>query len=650
MARATYENTIGTAELSTVWVDPDFDPEERAFYYVRVLEIPTPRWSTYDAVALGLDPEQATGRPASIQERAYSSPIWYTPDTTTKMTGKTWLLASLTLAVSASARPVTGQERSLYWGDTHVHTSYSSDAYGMGTVNADPETAYRFAKGLPVVYPGLGHRVRLDRPLDFLVVADHSPVGRGAPVEGDRNTPEFQEAAWSLYVDAAERNNDPGTFTALIGWEWTSTPGGVNLHRVVFTPTDAATAKGFLPLSTRDSPRPEDLWSWLEETSDRLGIDFVAIPHNSNLSNGLMFDMVDSDGRPISAEYARTRMRWEPLVEVLQMKGTSETHPFLSPEDEFANFELFPFRLLGGRTVIDPGAFVRTALLRGLQFEEGVGVNPYKLGIQGATDSHTSLSDGNEDLFAGRSPGQAGPAGGLTPAPPVNGRVREDAGVGWNSAAQGITGAWSTGNTREALTAAFKRKEVYATSGPRMQLRMFGGFEFEAEDADARDIAAVGYGGGVPMGGDLAQAPNGTPVSLLIHAVKDPVGANLDRVQVIKGWLDEDGETQERVYDVAWAGPRTAANGKVPPIGNTVDVARATYDNTIGSAELSTVWVDPDFDPDERAFYYVRVLEIPTPRWSTYDAVALGLDPEQATDRPAAIQERAYSSPIWYTP
>ena len=562
---------------------------------------------------------------------------------------KIGLLVSLTLLVCASARPVTGQERNVYWGDTHVHTSYSGDSYSWGNVTADPETAYRFAKGLPVVHPGLGNRVRLDRPLDFLAVADHSPVGAGAPVEGDRNTPEFQEAAWSLYVDAAERNNDPGTFTALIGWEWSARgPNGGMLHRVVFTPTDAETAKRFLPLSSRDSPRPEDLWSWLEETSDRLGIDFVAMPHNSNMSDGLMFDMVDSDGRPFSAEYARTRMRWEPVAEALQAKGNSETHPFLSPEDEFANFELYQFLLSGNIAVPDPADYVRTALLRGLRIEEGVGVNPYKFGLQGATDTHTGLSEADEDLFAGRMVPHAGPAGGLLPPPPLGGRPRD--GVGWDSAAQGITGAWSTANTREALTAAFKRKEVYATSGPRIQLRVFGGFEFEAEDANARDIAAVGYGGGVPMGGDLAQAPNNTPVSLLIHAVKDPAGANLDRVQVVKGWLDDDGETHERVYDVAWAGRRTAANGKVPAIGSTVDVARATYDNSIGSAELATVWVDPDFDADEHAFYYVRVLEIPTPRYSTYDAVALGLDPEQATDRPAAIQERAFSSPIWYTP
>ncbi len=563
------------------------------------------------------------------------------------------LLASLTLVACASARPVAGQESNLYWGDTHLHTSYSLDAYRWGNVSAGPETAYRLAKGLPVTHPTLLNRVRLDRALDFLVVADHSGpgFGRGAPVEGQRNTPEFQQAVWSLYVDAAERHNDPGTFTTLVGWEWTSmTPE--NLHRVVFTPADGETAKRFLPASPQSTgARPEDLWNWLETTGDRLGIDFVAIPHNSNLSLGLMFDMVDSEGRPISAEYARTRMRWEPVVEVLQIKGTSETHPLLSPLDEFANFEIYETLLRSGVVDTDPvaGSYARTALLRGLDIEDRVGVNPYKFGLQAGTDSHTSLSTADEDNFWGKTVLDSSPEGGATQTPsPFGGNWDV---VGWDYAAQGLTGAWASENTREALTAAFKRKEVYATSGPRIQLRMFGGFEFEADDASARDIAAVGYGGGVPMGGDLGQAPNGSPVSLLIHAVKDPIGANLDRVQVIKGWLDEDGDTNERVYDVEWAGDRRRdVNGRVPAIGSTVDVERLTYDNAIGSAELSTVWVDPDFDPDERAFYYVRVLEIPTLRHSTYDAVALGQDPAEATARASVIQERALSSPIWYTP
>ena len=569
-----------------------------------------------------------------------------------KLIRKRCLLVSLTLVMCASARSVTAQERNLFWGDTHLHTSYSADAYNWGNTSAGPATAYRFAKGLPVTHPTLLNRVRLDRPLDFLVVADHSGglFGRGAPIEGQSNTPEFQQAVWSLYVEAADRHYDPGRFTTFVGWEWTSmTPE--NLHRVVFTPADAETAKRFLPASPASTgARPEDLWNWLDMTSDRLGIDFVAIPHNSNLSLGLMFDMVDSQGRPISAEYARTRMRWEPVVEVLQIKGTSETHPLLSPIDEFASFELYQTLLRSGVADPDPaaGSYARTGLLRGLDIENRVGVNPYKFGLQAATDSHTSLSTADEDNFWGKTVLDSSPGGGARPTPsPFGGNWDM---VGWDYAAQGLTGAWASQNTRDALTAAFKRKEVYATSGPRIQLRMFAGFEFDAEDANARDIAAVGYGGGVPMGGDLAQAPSGNSVSLLIHAVKDPVGANLDRVQVIKGWLDDDGETHEQVYDVAWAGRRTVENGKVAAIGSTVDVLRATYENSIGSAELSTVWVDPDFDAEERAFYYVRVLEIPTPRHSTYDAVALGQDPAAATTRPAVIQERALSSPIWYTP
>ena len=570
-----------------------------------------------------------------------------------KMIMKRWLLVSLTLVMCASARSVTAQERNLYWGDTHLHTSYSIDAYNWGNASAGPGTAYRFAKGLPVAHPTLRNRVRLDRPLDFLVVTDHSggSFGRGAPIEGQSNTPAFRQAGWSLYVDAAERHYDPGTFTTFVGWEWTSmTPE--NLHRVVFTPADGETAKRFLPASPASSgARPEDLWNWLEMTSDRLGIDFVAIPHNSNLSLGLMFDMVDSEGRPISAEYARTRMRWEPVVEVLQIKGASETHPLLSPIDEFANFEIYEILLRSGVRDADPaaGSYARTGLLRGLDIEDRVGVNPYKFGLQAATDSHTSLSTPDEDNFWGKTVLDSSPEGGATPTPsPFGGNWDM---VGWDYAAQGLTGAWASENTREALTEAFKRKEVYATSGPRIQLRMFGGFEFDAEDANARDIAAVGYGGGVSMGGDLGQAPNDRRVSLLIHAVKDPVGANLDRVQVIKGWLDEDGDTNERVYDVEWAGDRRRdPNGRVPAIGSTVDVEGLTYDNAIGSAELSTVWVDPGFDPDERAFYYVRVLEIPTLRHSTYDAVALGQDPAEATARPSVIQERALSSPIWYTP
>jgi hypothetical protein len=617
------------------------------------------------------------------------------------------------IVVSIHPPGARAQSTNLYWGETHLHTSYSSDAYGWGTINNDPDSAYRFAKGLPVIHPTLGNRVQLRRPLDFMAISDHGiGFGNGAPVElGGRGaaylpgTPEAirnpvgfgqdpdeiaaggggvgrggaagaqagrggaggagrggaaagrggaggrgeaqiaqLEATWPLYVDAAERHNDPGTFTTLVGWEWTSLLGG-NQHRVVFTPADGETAKQFIPFTSRDSPRPEDLWNWLDETSERLGIDFVAIPHNSNISNGLMFDLVDSDGRPITAELARQRIRWEPVVEVAQIKGTSETHPALSPNDEFANFEIYMFLLQGGVGTPNAGDYVRTALMRGLELEESIGVNPYKFGMQAATDSHTALTTSEEDYFFGKSPIDTNPMAG--PYRMMNAWDTES----WDYSAQGITGVWATGNTRQSIAAAFKRKEVYASTGPRMSLRVFGGFGFSPIDAGARDIAGIGYSGGVPMGGDLSDAPQGEAVSLLIQAVKDPMGANLDRVQVVKGWLDANDMAQERVYDVVMSEGRTVgANGSVDPVGNTVDLTTGKYENSIGAAQLATVWEDPDFDPDARAFYYVRVLEIPTPRHSTLDAISLDMDPETAYDGPATIQERAYSSPIWYTP
>jgi hypothetical protein len=612
------------------------------------------------------------------------------------------------------------QNTTLYWGDTHLHTSYSFDAYNWGNTNANPDEAYRFAKGLPVIHPALGNRIQLRRPLDFLVVSDHAEsFGYGAPTDvggrgsgpapgtaealppqpgsrgiggargggarggaaapaqrgaapaarggaavpgprgggaaaggaqrgGGRGASPAEtallQAAWPLYVDAAERHNQPGKFTTFAGWEWTSLVGG-NLHRVIFTPADGGKVKQFTPFSSRDSGRPEDLWTWLESTTSRLGIDFVAIPHNSNLSNGLMFDMVDSAGRPLTAEYARTRMRWEPVVEIAQIKGASETHPTLSPNDEFANYEIYQALLTGGMTGATPGDYLRTALMRGLEIESKIGVNPYKFGIEGATDSHTGLSSADETYFFGKSIIDGMPAAG-----PKRMIALWEA-DGWDFAAQGMTGVWATENTRQGISSAFKRKEVYATTGPRIALRVFGGFNFASEDAGARDLPQTGYRKGVPMGGDLAKAPANKKAALLIQAVKDPIGANLDRIQVVKGWLDKDGKTHERVYDVAWSGDRKRGpDGKLAPVGNTVDLKTATWTNTIGNAQLATVWVDPDFNAAERAFYYVRVLEIPTPRHSAYDAVALGMDPATAHARPAVIQERAYSSPIWYTP
>jgi hypothetical protein len=584
------------------------------------------------------------------------------------------------MAVPATA---SAQETQLYWGDTHLHTSNSTDAYSTGNFYTDPDTAYRFARGLPVLHPALRTRVRIVRPLDFLVVADHAEqlglqaeVMRGNPLmlgtewgkalrsalEKNRRggmrglgpglrqqmnkamqSRAIREGTWAGQVDAAERHYEPGTFTTFSGWEWTVHPGGKNLHRVVFTSADGATARKFLPFTANDSQRPEALWQWLDTTKRATGAEFVSIPHNSNLSGGLMFDMVDSEGRTITAEYARMRIRWEPIMEVTQAKGTSEVHPELSPSDEFAEFEVRRKLLAGAPTPASKADYARPALLRGLEIEQRTGANPYKFGLIGASDSHTGLASLEERDFFGKLAVDALPQDRWKPANPVIFPA-------WEMSAGGIAGVWATANNREAIMAAFRRKEVYATTGPRIALRVFGSFAFVADDARARDIAAVGYRKGVPMGGDLSNAPRGKAPSFLVHAVKDPICGNLDRVQVVKGWLDGAGQAHERIYDVVWSGNRRRdAAGKLPPVGNTVDVSTASYAHTIGAAQLATVWTDPDFDPGQRAFYYVRVLKIPTPRHSTFDAVALGIDVKE-TGQPATIQERAYSSPIWYTP
>ena len=595
-----------------------------------------------------------------------------------------WLrfLLVFMVATMAAAR-AHSQETHLYWGDTHLHTSNSIDAFSTGNISADPDTAYRFAKGLPVLHPSLRTRVRILRPLDFLVVSDHAELmslqtellkgntlmlatewGKRLRAELQTNVRrsvmnfkpeerqevikqlfsiEIRQGTWAAQVDAAERYNEPGKFTAFAGWEWSSAPNWKNLHRVIFTPSDAATAKKFIPFSSYESDKPEDLWKWLEKTEKETGAELIAIPHNSNLSGGLMFDMVDSAGRPITAEYARMRMRWEPVMEVTQVKGTSEVLPELSPTDEFADFEIRRKLLTGTPTPPNKGDYARYALLRGLEIEQSAGANPYKFGMIGASDSHTGLSSVEENDFLGKLAMDALPQERLRPSSPVIFPA-------WEMSASGIAGVWATANTREAIAAAFKRKEVYATTGPRISLRVFGGYSFKAIDANAKDVSKAGYSKGVPMGGDLWNAPKGTAPSLLIYAVKDPMSGNLDRIQVIKGWLDASGQTHEHIYNAAWAGERKlSGDGKLAAVGNTVDVRTATYSNTIGAAQLATVWTDPDFHPGQRAFYYVRVLEIPTPRHSAYDAVALGIDVKE-THQPATIQERAYSSPIWYTP
>jgi len=457
----------------------------------------------------------------------------------------------------------------------------------------------------------------------------------------------IETTAWEEIVDAAERNNDPGTFTSLIGWEWSSIPTGANLHRVVFTPDGADKAKQFLPFGSDEGQYPEELWQWLDDTKKRTGTRFVAIPHNSNISKGYMFAETTLKGKPITAEYARTRMQWEPVVEATQFKGDSEARAAFSPQDEFADFENFDHYLQQDVEAYEAkkGSFIRPALKTGLAIENKIGVNPFKFGMIGSTDSHTGLASPEEDNFMGKV------ARDSTPETKISEGKKVVTFNGWDMSASGLAAVWAKENTREAIYNAFQRKEVYATTGPRLKVQMFAGWNFEKGAANANNFAEIGYRQGIPMGGDLVKPENvtGKAPQFLIRAVKDPKGANLDRIQVIKGWVDSKGAQHEKVYNVAWAGERKLdAKGKLAPVGNTVDISIPSYTNTIGTAELSVKWRDPSFIASQNAFYYVRILQIPTPRHSQYDAVALQIDTPK--EGPAFLQERAYTSPIWYTP
>jgi hypothetical protein len=585
-----------------------------------------------------------------------------------------------------------------YFGDTHLHTSFSMDAGAFGA-RLGPRDAYRFARGEEVVSSS-GQPVKLSRPLDFLVVADHSdgfgffpllvngdpaimadPQGRKwnqmiqsgqggeaamdiirsfgmgtiskaiFPLPGTKT----YRGAWQDTIKAAEEANTPGRFTAFIGYEWTSNTGGNNLHRNVIFRDDAARASQVEPYTTMKplgSDNPVDLWKWMQAYEDKTGGSVLAIAHNGNLSNGLMFPIVEAFGQPVNRVYAETRTKWERLYEATQTKGDGEAHPFLSPNDEFANFEKWDKGNLDGSVAKKPDMlefeYVRSALKNGLKLEQTLGVNPFKFGLVGSSDAHTGLAAMEEDNFFGKTTPQE-------PSPERMGATFfNDAKTGvkvmdWEVAAAGYAAVWATENTREAIWDAMQRRETYATTGTRLTVRFFGGFDFVAADANTRSPAAVGYEKGVPMGGDLSKAPAGKAPTFLVAALRDAMGANLDRIQVVKGWMDAKGALHEKVYDVAWSGGRKAgADGKLPPVGNTVDVANATWTNTIGAPELITVWTDPDFDPSLRAFYYARVLEIPTPRWTAYDAKRFGTKPLPETRM--TVIERAYTSPIWYTP
>ncbi|MEM9494901.1 MAG: DUF3604 domain-containing protein [Pseudomonadota bacterium] len=700
LAEPSFKNTIGAPALQKAWTDPDFDPAHAAFYYVRVIEIPTPRWTAYDAARYGAEiPE---GAKLKTQERAYSSPIWYSPAEDAAPMKEADAAATEPSAASPAPAPImppalTRAPARPLWGDTHLHTSNSFDVYLFGTPASTPETAYRFAKGEPVISPATGERWQMSRPLDFLVVSDHAELmgnakrvfenvagvadtksGRamhaeagpdrdllkaysylvnvGAGVKKDKthgltakdvfadlHGGDKRADVWRDISRTADDHNDPGNFTSFIGWEWSSHPGGANLHRIIFTPADADTTTKFLPFSQFESDRPEDLWAWLKTTKETTGADFVAIPHNPNVSMGRMFMVEDSDGEPIDADYANRRMEWERIVEMTQIKGDSETHPVLSPTDEFADFETWNFVMIPSGPTPDPVAaeYVRPALKRGLEIEKKTGVNPYKFGMIGSTDSHTGLSTAEERSFAGK--GQKDSKPGIRAEKTGLGSSR-----GWDMGAAGLVGVWAPENTRQSIFDAFKRREVYATTGTRIALRFFAGAGLSEADLGAATYPDNLYKKGVSMGGDITGA--GAAPQFIVHATKDPDGANLDRVQIIKGWVDEDGASHEKIFEAGWAGDRALdADGKLPAVGDTVDRKTGAYENSIGAAELKLHWRDPEFKPGQSAFYYARVLEIPTPRYSLLDAIALGIDVAD-TGRPATLQERAYSSPIWYSP
>jgi hypothetical protein len=590
----------------------------------------------------------------------------------------------------------------VYFGDTHNHTANSGDAF-MAGARLTPEQAYRFARGEEVI-SSTGVPAKLSRPLDFLVVTDHAE-GLGVMLQVYEGNPAFaadatlarwgkamkaggEEAAttmrelisaqannklpppikdpkvvgpimksvWQQYTATAEKFNEPGRFTAMIGYEWTSVPGGNNLHRNILFRDNKDKADQIMPFSSWQSEDPEKLWAWMAKYEQKTGGKMLAIAHNANLSNGRMFEPVDFAGKALSNDYAERRARFDVLQEMMQTKGASETHPLLSPNDEFADFGVAGWEYgnltLEGQPLskaMMPTNYLRSGLLQGMMHEQKLGVNPFKFGFIGGTDVHNSLTSIEEDNFYGKHIDQEpSPTRWEHPSKKGFGKTRYN----YHYTAAGYAAVWATENTREALWDAMKRKEVYATSGTRLTVRLFAGWDFTPEDVRSRYLAETGYAKGVPMGGDLPKAPAAGKVpTFLIAAMKDAQGGNLDRIQIVKGWIDKAGQPQEKIVNVAWSDAKTrkpGKDGKLPAVGDTVDVAHATWTNTIGAGELVGVWKDPAFDPALRAYYYARVIEIPTPRWTAYDAYRFGI--KMPPEVPMKHQERAWTSPVWYTP
>ncbi|WP_439102689.1 DUF3604 domain-containing protein [Congregibacter sp.] len=625
------------------------------------------------------------------------------------------LPAALALALALSSISVRGDnpsDKNVLWGDTHLHSSYSFDAFLNDNLRADPATAYRFAMGQPVPHPYHQGRVQLKRPLDFLAVSDHAeylgimrhlylegpdregmgfwdtlraqiatsvirhkvdqrrgkdlfapalpasenPVAAARKLASTNGIPSsavsnrvpsmdgVETSTWRSITETADAYNQPGIFTTLIAWEWSTIPGGANLHRVVISDSDAQSARAFEPFGMDDSPYPEDLWSFLDRVETETGVNFVAIPHNSNISKGVMFDEMTLRGEEMTEDYARRRLRWEPIAEITQIKGDSETHPLLSPDDEFADFETYPFYIQRDREEYRPleGDYLRSALRRGLELEQSLGRNPYQLGFIGSTDAHTGLSSAAEDNFHGKMATDSIPENKIASFGSAGGVN------GWSMSASGLAAVWATENTREAIIDAMRRREVYATSGPRISLRFYAGFGLSPEeDPSAAELNSV-LAEAAPMGSILRGDGQAPPV-FFVEALHDPLGAFLDRIQIVKGWLTAEGESREQVFDVALSREtRRQPDGTVTPVEDTVDRSTGKVDNRVGAARLSVFWSDPEFDPAQSAFYYARVLQIPTARHSFLDALALGM--ESAAGQPDTIQERAYSSPIWYRP
>lgn len=605
---------------------------------------------------------------------------------TARQAGAAWLLMSLACLswgdadVPYSPAVAADYPMQLLFGDTHSHTNNSPDAFGFGTRDQTPEMAYRYARGERMEAQN-GMPVQIARPMDFLVVSDHAEyLGVFARLSGadkavvqtelggrwfgyleagdfqalmgefvaSLNSPEpermpetVRQTIWADIVTANDRFNDPGVFTTFNAYEWTSMPGGNNLHRVVLFRDDAERAGQIVPLSAQDSDDPEDLWAFLESYENSTGGRAMSIAHNGNMSNGLMFAETTLDGEPLSAEYAAARMRWEPVYEVTQVKGDGEAHPQLSPQDPFADFETWDEDNLDRSVAKEPWMlkyeYARSALKLGLALEKQIGANPFKFGLVGGTDIHTGFADPDEANFFGKFADS-------NPAPSrSNSQMGGHLWPNWRLVSSGYAAVWAHDNTRESIFDAMQRRETYATTGPRIAVRFFAGWEFDDEDVWRSDFVAHGYAAGVPMGGELHLAPAGKAPHIMVIANRDPDGANLDRIQVVKGWQDSSGELQEKVYDVALASGAMERTDQ-----GTVDLSNASYSNSIGEPQLAVVWKDPDFDPGLRAFYYLRVLQIPTPRWSAYDASYFGM--EMAPGVPALTRERAYTSPVWYNP